>query len=202
MLSPGRVRSIIDNLHDLMLVAGRDPKNYDNFGSVRLYLQRVPEARDLDRGELKIIEGVFAGHEVGNIPNSYALVIKKLKETHSLGIVSNIWAAKDIFEQELQNTDILDCFDVLVWSSEHGSIKPSPRLFQLALDRLHLAPEKVLFVGDDFYRDVWGAKNMGMAAVWVNNHNENILSADPQPDVIISDLYDLLSLERKQQPGR
>jgi HAD superfamily hydrolase (TIGR01509 family) len=187
------VSQVISNLHNLILAVGRDPGFYNNFGAVRTYLEQLPESRDWLDSELEILEKVFARHEVGVIPGSHAKVIKELGRTHSLGVVSNIWSHRDVFEKELRRAEIYDLFDTIVWSSDHGCIKPSPKLFQKALARFPVEISRVLFVGDNLMRDVGGAKAVGMSAVWIHSGHTDLSFSDPQPDLQIPELGRLLT---------
>lgn len=63
----------------------------------------------------------------------------------------------------LKMTDDVDC---LVTSEEAGAEKPSPKIFELCLEKLRLYPKEVCFVGDSFERDVRGAAAAGMRAIW------------------------------------
>lgn len=65
----------------------------------------------------------------------------------------------------LKLTDDVDC---LVTSEEAGAEKPSPKIFEMCLEKLRLYPKEVYFVGDSFERDVKGAAAAGMQAIWFN----------------------------------
>lgn len=54
----------------------------------------------------------------------------------------------------------------LVSSEEAGKEKPSKEIFDLCLEKLNLPPEQIWYVGDNFERDVKGALQAGMKAVW------------------------------------
>lgn len=56
----------------------------------------------------------------------------------------------------------LDGFPVVITSAETGAEKPDPLLWQLALDRLGVAPERALHVGDSDV-DAQGAAAAGLA---------------------------------------
>jgi FMN hydrolase / 5-amino-6-(5-phospho-D-ribitylamino)uracil phosphatase len=49
-----------------------------------------------------------------------------------------------------------------------GSAKPDPRIFLAAAERLGVAPENILHVGDDPALDVVGAREAGMRTAWIN----------------------------------
>lgn len=56
----------------------------------------------------------------------------------------------------------------IVTSQEAGCEKPHPRFMSLCLQKAGCAPEECVFVGDTFKKDVLGALNTGMNAVWYN----------------------------------
>lgn len=61
------------------------------------------------------------------------------------------------------------CFEALVFTGElpEGQQKPSPAPFRLACDRLGLAPNRCLYVGDHPALDVPGPRSLGMLTVGV-----------------------------------
>ena len=59
---------------------------------------------------------------------------------------------------ELHQVGLLDYFDPIVVSGDHGYRKPDRRLFQLALDGMGVAAEDAVHVGNDMYRDIFGAR--------------------------------------------
>jgi len=56
-------------------------------------------------------------------------------------------------------------FDLVVASLEEGFEKPDPRIFLQSLDKLGVAPENAVHVGDDAIDDLQGARNVGMRAL-------------------------------------
>ena len=186
---------VMDALLTRILTDYRNPASYDAFGTVEEYLRELPVAKTLPSEELQILERVFGEHEAGHIPRSHVRVLRALNRSHVLGLVSNIWSNPSFFEAEFKKVGILDLFTVIVWSSDYGSIKPSPRLFRVALDALEVAPEDVLFVGDNPKRDIAGAKAAGIKTAWLKNDMKPLSPADLIPDCTISDLGELLTLE-------
>jgi len=57
-------------------------------------------------------------------------------------------------------------FSPVIVSGDFGYRKPDRRLFHAALSEMGLAPEAVIFVGNDMYRDVFGAGRFGMKTVF------------------------------------
>jgi putative hydrolase of the HAD superfamily len=63
-------------------------------------------------------------------------------------------------------------FEAVVVSCEAGCVKPSPIIFKQAAQKLGVSPQHVLHVGDDFARDVIGARTAGMQALWLRRGQE------------------------------
>jgi len=89
--------------------------------------------------------------------------LRRLKRSYRLGIVSNSLAPNTV--SDLKVSGILDFFDAIVISSDFGKRKPHPAIFMSALDRLGMKPGETVFVGDNPYEDIFGAKEVGMGAV-------------------------------------
>ena len=191
MLSPEHLRLHIDRVFECMLTASRDPTRYDDFGNVCRFLRKLPDTRDLSESERDLIAAVFGRHEVGTVPETNARALRELRESHPLGLVSNVWSLSSVFEEQLEKAGVRDLFSVRVWSSDHLSIKPSAHLFQKALDVFSVDPSRVLYVGDNPKRDLAGAKALGMGTVWIENEERPLAPEDPQPDLIIADLTKL-----------
>ena len=192
ILTPEEVRAPITEVLDRMLIAARDPKRVDDFGDVRRFLRESGAASRLPPLELDLIVKVFSRHELGSIPPGHADALRRLRSSHPLGLVSNVWSPSAVFESALESAGIRDLFTVRVWSSDYLSIKPSARLFQIALDAFPVDPARVVYVGDNPKRDIAGAKAMGMAAVWIENKMRPLTPEIPEPDYIVSDLTQLI----------
>ena len=64
-------------------------------------------------------------------------------------------------------------FDVVVLSCEVGCRKPNPAIFQLALDQGGVTASQALFI-DDFAPMAEGARQVGIAAITLENHESAI----------------------------
>jgi 2-haloacid dehalogenase len=73
--------------------------------------------------------------------------------------------------------------------------KPSPRVYQLALDRLRLAPARIGFVSSNCW-DAIGAKAFGFTAFWINRTGAPVDRHGPAPDCSIGSLGELPALLR------
>ena len=188
------IRRIVGDVFEKMDEDYRDPALYDRFGSVRDYLRRTVSSTRLPEGEEGLLETVFARHEIGRIPSSHAQIIKTLSRTHALGVISNVWSGSDVFRDEFKRTGLDALFSIVVFSSDHGCIKPSGKLFDIALSHFEEDPGKALFVGDNYKADILGAKNAGLSTVWIHDGQVELHNGDPGPDRIVRSLGEILDM--------
>jgi len=119
-------------------------------------------------------------------------VLDVLRERYPLAAVTDAQSA--YARAELHKVGLLDYFDPIVVSGDHGYRKPDRRLFQLALDRMGVAAEHALYVGNDMHRDIFGAQEAGMTTVMVESDQGADVYLDCVPDYTITDLRDLLTI--------
>ena len=191
-LSSGEVTSLINLLHDRLMEDYWNPDFIEDFSTVPEYMRKIEVFRELPVLELELFEKLYAKHEIGFIPDSNKDVLHTLRKSHPLGLISNILSNSKFYEAEFEREGVLDLFKIRVWSSDHRCLKPSSRLFQLALDHFKVEPGLVVYAGDNTDRDLVGAKNVGMGAIWIENKRRPLLPEHPKPDLIVSDLSDLL----------
>ena len=161
--------------------------HYESFPSVRDVLPECHVETPLDPEDVDILTEVFARHEVGTIPDSHRAILKELAGSYRLGVVSNVWGSSSVFRAAFDAAGVSDLFEVTVFSSDYGCIKPSPRIFRRALAAMNVDPLQAAFVGDDLRCDISGAKRAGMAAVWISP-GDVPATAHPAPDLVIRDL--------------
>jgi len=77
-------------------------------------------------------------------------------------------------------------FRCAVSAHETGIAKPDPRIFWHTAERLNLAPEAVLHVGDDAALDILGARAAGMPCVWLNRQGAAWVHEGPPPWTVSS----------------
>ena len=63
-------------------------------------------------------------------------------------------------------------FEFILASSDYGIRKPDARLFQVALAKAGLPPEKIWFCGDTVDTDMEGARRAGMTPVYYRGRME------------------------------
>ena len=82
-----------------------------------------------------------------------------------LGLVSNAFDPGWLLHRDLEQMGLAERLDFSVFSSEVGTRKPHPAIFERALGALGVSAENALFVGDRLYEDVRGAGELGMTTV-------------------------------------
>jgi putative hydrolase of the HAD superfamily len=82
-----------------------------------------------------------------------------------LGLVSNAFDPGWLLHRDLEQMGLAQRLDFSVFSSEVGTRKPHPAIFERALEALGVEPENALFVGDRLYEDIRGAGELGMTTV-------------------------------------
>ncbi len=86
-------------------------------------------------------------------------------------------ADKDIKICLISNADVIDCkywsssplaplFDAAVFSSDVGMMKPDLKMYQYALNSIHVSAKESLFVGDGGFDELAGARRAGMKSVF------------------------------------
>lgn len=118
------------------------------------------------------------------------VVLDKLKPRFPLAVVSDAQSAWAL--PEMRAVGIEEYFNPVIISGDYGYRKPDPRLFQAALDRIGARPEDVLFVGNDMYRDVFGAGAIGMKTVFFLSNQGRQEMEGVKPDYIIYRFSELL----------
>lgn len=81
---------------------------------------------------------------------------------YRVGVVSN---ADGRVEALLEERGLTPLVEFVLDSHVVGVSKPDPRIFRMGVERLGLAPEEVLYVGDLYAVDVLGARAAGLRAV-------------------------------------
>ena len=92
-------------------------------------------------------------------------------------------------------------FDAVVFSDSLGreNWKPNTAPFKLVLERLNIAPEFSVYVGDNPRKDFFGARQLGMQTIWVKRFDSEYGNLQPpsleyHPDLTIDSLSQVSEL--------
>jgi len=92
---------------------------------------------------------------------------------------------------EMRALGLESFFKYVAVSSDYGFRKPDARLFEKALAALRLEPSQVLFVGNDMFRDISGAKQLGIKTVFFSSNQGRKSVEGVAPDYIIYNFWEL-----------
>ncbi len=96
---------------------------------------------------------------------------RSLRPRYTTGIISNAWPEARASIGDHVNDSM---FDDLIFSAEVGLVKPDRRIYELALDRLHVQPVEAIFV-DDISRNVEAAQAIGMTGIRFETTEQTIM---------------------------
>ena len=116
-------------------------------------------------------------------------VLSDLSREYPLAAVSDgqsLWA-----EPELKAMKLDRFFKFILVSGDFGYRKPDRRLFDIALKKLKCQPDEAIYVGNDMYRDIYGAKSAGLKTVFLKSNQGEQRYCGAEPDYIIYDFYQL-----------
>jgi len=105
-------------------------------------------------------------------PYPYVLeILESLKNMNlRLGIVTD--APKEKAMKRLKAMDIIHFFDFIITFDETGVKKPNELPFLLAIDKLKVKAEEILFVGDSLRRDIEPAEKLGMKTLLIKRYED------------------------------
>lgn len=100
------------------------------------------------------------------IPQEVPATLEQLRAWGlTLGVVSN---RTEPFSDYMEKTGLADHVDFHLAAGEVNSWKPEPGIFWRALELAGTQPEQTIYVGDNYYADVLGARRVGIRPVLVD----------------------------------
>jgi len=106
-------------------------------------------------------------------------------------ILSN--GTRAMLEPLARFTGLDEMLDGILSVDDAGIYKPSPRVYQLAVERLGLAPADIGFVSSNGW-DAAGAKAFGFTTFWINRDGVPTERHAPPPDFVLGSLPELVPL--------
>jgi epoxide hydrolase-like predicted phosphatase len=97
--------------------------------------------------------------------------IRSLHPRYKVGLLSNAW--DDLRQTMHERWNIDGLFDELIISAEVKIVKPDPRIFHLALERLQVQPAEAVFI-DDIAENVEAARKEGLKGIQYHNFARTI----------------------------
>ena len=109
-----------------------------------------------------------------------------------IGIISDAQTA--YVESEMERLAILPLVDCFLVSAHFRIRKPGMQFFKEGLRGVGARPEEAVFVGDDMFRDIFGAKRAGMRAIYKPSEYGCSFYGDWVPDEVVTDFWKLPAL--------
>lgn len=110
-------------------------------------------------------------------------------------LISNFTYAP-VIHSSLRKIGIDQYFNLIVISDDIGWRKPSPKIFQYALNRLQVKACEAIFIGDSPIEDIEGAQNSGLKAIFVPsqfNSLKDLENCKQKPNYTTKDLNTLIN---------
>ena len=142
-----------------------------------------------------------AVHEIEALPDSVQTwrpwpdtvgALKRLATRYQLAIISNI--DDDLFAITRPHLGV--DFHSITTAEQARCYKPGRRIFEMALQKAKVSPDRILHVGQSIHHDVLPAQSFGLATVWVNRPSPRagvgaVIRAEGKPDLEVRDLASL-----------
>jgi epoxide hydrolase-like predicted phosphatase len=125
------------------------------------FWRRVRSDLNLD-GRISVSDFIAQFFAEDFLDQELMALIRAVRPAIKTGLISNAWTnARQIFTEVYP---IADVFDAIVISAEEGVMKPDPRIYRAALERLGVQAREAVFI-DDVLVNVQGAEAVGMRGV-------------------------------------
>ncbi len=124
-------------------------------------------------------------------------VLSRLKsQDFKIGLISNCSPETPVV---WKNMSLAQLFDVAIFSCLVGLLKPDPRIYQMAVDKLMVKPENCLYIGDGDSQELSGASQIGMNPALIRLAGEDgtqphLTNREEWDDPRISSLTEVLAL--------
>lgn len=157
-------------------------------------LQKLGFNLDVSNPIVSRATGAFADEFMRyvSIDDDAISVLQKLCGKYKLGLVSN-FDIPECGRQLLDRFGLSKFFDLTVISGEVNQRKPSPKIFERALDALNVHPSKAVFIGDMLDLDIIGPKKVGMKTILIERRPMRD-HAEVKPDEVVKSLTELLNI--------
>ncbi|MBN2550466.1 MAG: HAD family hydrolase [Anaerolineales bacterium] len=97
------------------------------------------------------------------VPTEVPKTLQALKDAgFRLGVLSN---RSKPYDKEIRDLGLADFFELVLAACEVEAWKPDPLIFLHGLERLGVPANQAVYVGDNYFADVVGAKNAGLRPI-------------------------------------
>lgn len=130
------------------------------------FFEELAAIEGLDAKEIKAEQETYS-----NINYGVLKIIDELHGPYKIGLVSN--CGSEFLRGLLAEHDLDKYFDEIIISSEVGAIKPNPKIFEIAIERIGVNADETIFI-DDKSKYIAGAEQIGITGIHFPNFDGSI----------------------------
>jgi len=117
-------------------------------------------------------------------PGALELLEEQRARGRRLGILTNGFAETHV--EKIALLGLAEAVDATFFADDTGLLKPDPAFFQHACEALDVPAERAAMVGDRYERDIAGALDAGMVAIWLNLRREALPDGAQAPHATVT----------------
>jgi epoxide hydrolase-like predicted phosphatase len=118
--------------------------------------------------EMQAFRDNFFGGDL--IDHNLVEYIRSLRGKFHTGLISNAWSGLREF---ITQKNLIDLFDTVVISAEIGAVKPSAKIYEVALSQAKVGAGEAVFV-DDMPINIEACEKIGMKGILFNDPKESL----------------------------
>jgi HAD superfamily hydrolase (TIGR01549 family) len=126
-------------------------------------------------------------------PETNATIALLAKAGYRMGIISNGTVG---MKNCIEYLGLNQLMEFVLVSAIEGWEKPAPAMFERAIVLTGLAPDEILFIGDNYVCDIEGAAAVGMGVVYLQRNSKIEIPHNPLSCPVISSLNEILPFLR------
>lgn len=162
---------------------------FDDIDIREKHMTSVLKIIDLESSPLEYAQ-LYCSETMGGIhifPDARG-VMDVLGEKYRLAMITN--GASAWQREKIKKLEIEGYFEEIIVSGELGHHKPNPKIFDEMTQRTGVKSSETIYIGNDYRKDIQGAKDAGWKAAWVKRTDE--VRDELVPDYTINELSELL----------
>lgn len=117
-------------------------------------------------------------------------VIPRLKNKYKMAVVSDAWPS---LENVFIDADMKKYFEIIVISTQIGTLKPDPKMYETAIENLNVNNSEAIFI-DDNINNCLGAEKLGIKSILMSRENYDEDKEKYKEMLVVKDLYELEKL--------
>ena len=137
--------------------------------TIQEHWENLRRQLDYSPQEFKALLDEFFAHD--EIDSALIKYLRKQHRTYKTALLSNAW--NDLRQVITTKWHFEDVFDIMIISAEVKMVKPDPRIFHLAVERLGVQTSEAVFI-DDVKENIEAARKEGLLAIHYQNTQQTL----------------------------